>query len=450
MKRYLYTLFIIAMFNATPSRAEVFTLEQCKEAAVKNNRKLQNARMEIEASSEQEKEIRAKYYPQISLNLLAFHAFDKIIKSDGVFPAEMAALAQINPAFAEMAGQPYSFKELDRGYTASLTAMIPLYAGGQITTGNKLAKIGSDVSRLQLGMSEKEVERKISENFWQVAQVKYNLQTIAKAEEQMDAVMQQVTNYVNAGVTTRNALLKVKLRKQELASNRLKAENAQRILLMLLAQQVGAESEGFDISVPSVDSVDFSQAIQQRDGAAARTELKLVSKNVEAQQLQVKMERGKLLPTVAVGLVGFHSDMGGFSGMVSKYAPTPMTNMLALATVSVPISDWWGGIHTIRRARIKLQQAENDYNEAMEKLHIETESAWLNVTESYKQIEIAKSSVEEAEENYRMSLNLYNAGKETITDLLSAETLLRQSKDQLSCAVADYYIRLADYQYKVK
>jgi outer membrane protein TolC len=58
--------------------------------------------------------------------------------------------------------------------------------------------------------------------------------------------------------------------------------------------------------------------------------------------------------------------------------------------------------------------------------------------------------VEEAAENLRMSTDQYNAGTETISDLLDAETLNRQARNQLSEAMATYQIRLADYLRKTR
>lgn len=81
---------------------------------------------------------------------------------------------------------------------------------------------------------------------------------------------------------------------------------------------------------------------------------------------------------------------------------------------------------------------------------IDIESAWSNLQEAYQQIKIAQASVEEAKENFRMSSDQYNIGKETLTDLLDAETLNRQACNNLSSAIAIYNIRYADYQRKVR
>ena len=327
--------------------------------------------------------------------------------------------------------------------------MEPLYAGGQITAGNKLAKVQEEVMYLQRALTEKDVLQKVTENYWQIATIKYNLQTIEAAEKQIDAVLKQVQDYVNAGVTTRNAVLQVKLRKQELASNKLKLENGQHVLLLLLAQQIGMANQNIDIDSNAITEVQLPAMADSQTAAAAREELQLAGKGVEAQQLQIKMERGKNLPTLAVGVMGYHTGFGGLSDTAKSYMKTTQTNALGLATLSIPISNWWGGSKAIKRQKIKLQQAQNTYQDAQEQLRIDIESAWSNLTEAYKQIDIAKASVEEAEENLRMSSDQYKMGTETITNLLDAETLNRQAQDQLSSALATYQIRLADYQRKI-
>ena len=263
------------------------TLQQCLDAARENNRELQNAALNISIASEQKKEAYTKYYPKISANVLAFQAFDKMIKGDGTIPAEIAIL---NNNLAQLVGQPYSYSELSRGYNATLSVVEPLYAGGQIHAGNRLAQIQKDVYTLQHSLKEKDVLQKVTENYWKIATVKYNLNTLDAADKQIKAVYDQVDQFVKAGVTTRNDLIKVRLRQQELASNRLKLENAEKILKLLLAQQIGITGKEFDIDTmqlreqnPQAVFVSPEQAVNQRE------ELQLAQKGVEAQEQQISL-----------------------------------------------------------------------------------------------------------------------------------------------------------------
>lgn len=449
MKHFILIHLIYILALSANAQTQL-TLEQCLASAKVHNRTLQNAALDIQASSEQRKEAFTNYFPQISANVMAFQAFDKVVKNDGIIPQEIAVLGE---QFYPLIGQPYSIRELNKGYTATMSIMQPIFAGGKILNGNKLARIQEDVNILQHQLKEKDVMQKVTENYWQIAVVKYNLQTIDAAQRQLEEVHRQVELFVSTGVATRNNILKVNLALKELESNRIRLQNADRLLRLLLAQQIGMVNEDIDIVLPNEDESVISPEqvhITSIDAAAKRTEVQMASKGVEAQRLQIRMERADLLPTLAVGLMGYHSGFGGFSEEAKPYITKNMTNALVMGTLSIPISKWWGGSHAIRRQKIKLQQSQNTLIEAREMLQIDIESAWINLTEAYKQIEIAESTVAESAENLRMSTDQYRVGKETLSDLLDAETMHRKSQDLLSQARATYQIRLADYLRKTR
>lgn len=173
----------LALLNLMPLTGQTtLTLDEATLLAIQNNRTLRNAALDMQMAGEQKREAYTQYFPKISASMLAFYSFDELVKGDGVIPQEIALLGA---QFAPMVGQPFSYNELDRGYTASLSIMQPLYAGGQIRTGNKLADIQRDAMRLQLEMKEKDVVTRVTDAYWQIAQVQYNLQTLDAADRQM-------------------------------------------------------------------------------------------------------------------------------------------------------------------------------------------------------------------------------------------------------------------------
>lgn len=449
MKHFLITACVL--FATSLSAQTVLTLDECLDRAARYNRDLQSAALKVKQSREQNLEAKANRLPQISANVMAFQAFDKMVKSDGTYPEELGMLAEVNPAFGQMVGQPYSIHEMNRAYGVTASVIEPIYVGGKITAGVKLTSLQHDVAVLQEQLQTKEVAQKVTENFWNIAAQKYRLRTLDAAQKQLEAVYNQVDLFVKAGVTTRNQLLQVKLRQQELASNRLKVENGEKLLLLLLAQQIGlVDVPDFDIALPP-DSVAANLPVHadSRTAAMQREEAQLAAKNVEAQQLQVKLKRADMLPTLSIGLMGYHTGLGGFSDNAKRFVPTHMTNALALATLSVPISEWWGkSKHSVKGQRIAAEQAEVERLAAQEQLAIDVESAWLNLVEAHKQIDIARASQEEANENFRMNREQHRMGTTTLPDLLDAETLQRQAADDYAVAVATYQIRLADYRRK--
>ena len=99
-------------------------------------------------------------------------------------------------------------------------------------------RLGDGKVKRYVQFQEHELEQKIIENYWQIAAVKYNLTTLDAADRQVGEVYRQVEQFLNAGLCNQNDLLRVKLRQQELASQRLRLNNAQHVLLLLLAQQI--------------------------------------------------------------------------------------------------------------------------------------------------------------------------------------------------------------------
>ena len=147
------------------------------------------------------------------------------------------------------------------------------------------------------------------------------------------------------------------------------------------------------------------------------------------------MERGKRLPTVGIG--------AGY--LYYNVTDKSVDDGMVFAQVSVPVSEWWGGAHALKKARIREQQAENNRLQVREMLAVEIERTWSEVQESYAQILLMRRSVESSAENLRQNRNFYKAGTAPLTDLLDAETLYTQSRNDLTSACASYRTALAKY-----
>jgi outer membrane protein TolC len=115
------------------------------------------------------------------------------------------------------------------------------------------------------------------------------------------------------------------------------------------------------------------------------------------------MEIGKNLPTVAIG-AGYtymKADLGMQTEMKKNMG-------MALATVSVPISGWWGGSHAIKKKKLELRAAENTQKENAGLLLLQMQRLADELNEAYGQVLIAQKSISVAQENARLSENSYN------------------------------------------
>ena len=401
-------LFLLLCMAAAPGLSQTLTLDECRAAAEEHNRTLKTSRLDLDAALQARREAFTTYFPQVSA-------------SGGVFQAQHG-LVQADFAIPQMGSLPLSL--VKRGILGSVTAVQPLFAGLKIVSGNKLARLGEEVAQLQLQKTAAEVRERTDTYFWQVVSLRDNLSTIEAVERQLAEIHRQVALSIKAGLVTTNDLLRVELRRQEVASNRLKVENGLKVSKMLLAQHIGADWHTFDIAASDFGEPEAPAAyyVPVDEALDRRAEYLLSEKNVEAQKYRKRMERGKRLPTVAVG-----------------------AGYLYYNVTDKDVDDGMVFAHALKKARIDEMQAENDRLEAREMLAVEIERTWSEVQEAHAQILLMQRSVASATENLRQNRNFYDAGTATLTDLLDAETLYTQSRNNLTSAYAAYHTSLAKY-----
>lgn len=109
------------------------------------------------------------------------------------------------------------------------------------------------------------------------------------------------------------------------------------------------------------------------------------------------MERGKALPTVAVGA----------SLLYQNLLDDDAVNGVLFATVTVPISDWWSNSYSTAKFDLKAQKAAIDEAENKNLIKVDIEAKWNSLNESYKQIEISRDAVSQAEENLRIQRDFF-------------------------------------------
>jgi len=327
---------------------------------------------------------------------------------------------------------------MKNGTIAGVQAVQPVFAGGQIINGNKLAKVGEDVSRLQLQLSENEVEKTAEQYFWQLASLQEKMKTINAADALLADIYKDVDVAVRAGVALRNDLLRVQLRQNEIASQRLKLQNGLSLVRLLLSQYCGLRDTSFVITYQT-DLVQQISSLQGTETLVNLPEYQLLGKQVEATALQQKMAVGQNLPSIAIG--------AGYN--YHNLLDNDHTFGMLFATMSIPISDWWGGSHAIKRKKIEHQNAQEQLADNAQLLQIRMQNAWNNVEESYQQLQLAQRSIEQAEENLRLNRNYYNAGTSKMSDLLEAQMLFQQACDKRTDAFADYQNKLLEYRQSV-
>lgn len=422
---------LAASAQETPSDT-ILSLEQCTDLAVRYNSSLKNARNNTDMASLTRKEAFTKYFPEISAMGMGFMANHGMMQYDIDLPL-----------LQQMGIGPLSLSLLKKGKAAGVQALQPIFMGGQIVNGNRLAELGVAVAKLQQSQTEKEVRLTTEKYFWQLATLKSTRLTLLSAIQMLDTLSAQVNVAVEAGVTMRNDLLKVDLKRNEYRSSLVDLDNGIKLCRMLLSQYIGADFEkpiNIDAPVPeTIPDTPYDVYVNPADAVFQTVPYQLLQSNVKAKNLAVKMETGKNLPQIAAGAGWYYHDL---------LEQNHNFGALQLA-INIPISSWWGGSYSMKHKKLELENAKNELADNSQLLQLNMTNKWDEVTAAHRKMEIAVQSIAQSAENLRLNKLYYEAGTVTITDLLEAETLHRQSLDDYSAAFGNFRTAIAEYKYAI-
>lgn len=434
-------LFAIAVAVSLSGRAQaVYTLDSCKAMAVRDNLTVQNQRLAVEAARQQKMEVFTKFFPTVSAMGTGFWLTNSMVDMD--YDLGKLQIPFFSPVMISIDLPSIPMQMINGGVMGGVTAVQPIFAGLRIVRGNQLAKLGYDAAQLQLKMSENEIDTQVETYFWKIVTLKEKQKLLQALDRQLEQISGDVDAAVAAGVINRNDLLQVELKRKELESGRLKVENGIRVCKMMLRQYARIPEKNFEIQYDTLVLPESPETYYMESEAAAglRVEAQLLDMQVKAAELQTQMEIGKHLPQVAVGAgySAYHMDVDQYNTSSNHFG-------MVFGTVSVPITDWWGGAHAIKRYRINEQIARNEREQNMRLLEVQTEQAWNELFEAYQQMLIARKSVQLSEENLRLQSDYYEAGTATLSDFISAQSMLQQSYDGFTEAYSDYQLKLSLY-----
>lgn len=418
MKRIIIYISLIALlcFNQL-SAQKVLSIDDCKQLALQNNAKSKNSKLEIEAAGQTKKSAFTNYFPSVSAGGLAYKA---------------------DSGLMEIGFGGASIELLKKGTFGYINVVQPVFAGGRIVNGNKLAGLGVEVSELQNKMARNEISLTTEEQYRQIVSLDEKYKTIGKYEEMLNSVLRQVEDAFKSGIATKNDVLKVKLKLSELLLNKSKLENGKKLAAMAFCQYIGIPYEtGIIYSDPmNITDKPENSYIENSVALHNRNEYHLLEKSVEAEKLQTRLKLGEYLPQAAIGV----------SGMYQKIDEgKDMTLGMIFGTVSIPISGWWGGSHELQERSIKEDIAKNNFKNNSELLLLQMEKSWQDLSDAYKQYLLGLQSVEQAEENLKVNNDSYKNGLSTISDLLEAQALYQQMQDQMTDAKTNYLIKRTSY-----
>ena len=416
------------------------SVKECIDLALENNFELKNSRLEIDKARAVKKEAQTAYLPTVTAQAAAFEALNPMIDF-GIDDIDNAQLRQVlYSLYAEYGAtlglqKEYSFAK--NGVILNATAMEPIYAGGRIRTGNRLAKLGIEATEYQSMMKADEVRLQTECLYWQIVALEEKNATLDQLDRLLDTLDKDLAGAIEAGLAMPTDQYKLRVKQNESQLNRKKLNDGITLLKMALAQCIGADWQVLSLTDTlglETNPAAFFQV--SSEAVAQRNESHLLDLSLQAEALKKRMTLGETLPSLMLGGgVNWHTLLGD-----------ARPNAMAFAMLQVPITDWHKTLFKLKSHDFDAEMAENTRRDLTEKMGMQTDQAWFNLEQSWLRIRMAETALTDAEANLKTTQDYYDAGLVALSDLLEAQTLLKQGRDELTDSRVEYRVNLATYR----
>ena len=437
--RFWATVLLSFLAVASATGQSRLSLEECIELAKENNSSLAAVKSSVEAALYDFKSVRGNFYPQFSLSGMGLYSTSKgsIAIPGGNLPV-MGATGAPTGSFAYFPGIELDYN-VDWLFGAAVSLRQPLYMGGKVRSGYRMAKYASEIAGQSIRVEEAEIVVKTSRAYMDLVKANELKKVAEKYNALVTNLLKEVQSGYKNGILSKNDLLKVEVRLNESLLAVRRAENGIRLASMNLCHLTGRRL-GERIEV-SEEIPPFPEEIAADADISARPEFMMLEKKSEIARQQVKMARSESLPQLA--LLGSYGYMHGFKlNDKNFFGDWGFTAGIGL---SIPIFHFGTKANKVKAARARYEQTLSQERESNELMELEITLAANNLDEALLERELAEISLRTATESLRMSESQYRAGAERLSDLLEAQLMWQQAEQRQIEARINGYVRWVEY-----
>ena len=478
MRRLLGFILLSGMAQ-TVGAQRLLNLDSCRAMALRNNKQMSISRVKQEIAANVRKSARTKYLPHISalggyeytskevsilnddqkeaLNSMGSNLKNGIVSSVGPYAQILPAALQQRlgtdltnlASFLDLGGQNIvnAFRTDTRNLWAGAILLTqPVFMGGAIVAMNKLADAGEELAANSAEAKRQATLYHIDQAYWQVVSLRHKQKL---AQGYLDLVKKldgDVQKMIKEGVATRSDGLSVSVKVNEAEMAMLKVSDGLTLSKMLLCQLCGipvdeqivlAEEETDNLETVEVTpQADFQQAVENRP------ELKMLQNMVDMGKQTTNILKAGNLPQVLLTGGYMVSNPNVFNGFEKKFAGVWNVGVL----VRVPIWNWGDVAYKVRAAKGATTIATLQKEEAREKIELQVNQSAFQVSEANKKLEMAKASIERANENLRTANLGFSEGVISSTTVMEAQTAWLQAQSQKIDAEIDVKLSQVNLQ----
>ena len=426
---------LVSVFSSALFAQSTLSVKESVQFAVKNSPILQKAKLETRKSLEQIREYKSTGLPQVNASL--------------GFTYNLKLPTQLIPNFFQ--GKPDELVPVQFGTDLNTTAgaeVNQLLYSQQYWVGIKAIKA--------VGNFNSTVELKTEEDVaYNVVKLYYQVQTISKQKDLIEANLQQVGGLLKAtDLQYKNGLAK-KLDVDQLRVNLITLQT--QLQNLELNYEQGLQALKFAMSMPQESQLVLSDTLSEvvmpnvdptylEASYQNKLDLTLLDQQTTLQQLNADQLRATSWPTLrAFGNYNFQGQGNGF-GELGKDQNWFSFSAVGL-NVNIPIFDGFYRKSKVEQVKIDMLKIAEDRKQTMQSLQLQHSQAKQQVLSYWNTLNALRENRKVAEEVYNVTQKRYKEGVANVTEVLVAERTMREVQSNFLANLLQYQLAKVDLDY---
>jgi outer membrane protein len=419
----------IVLFSATTAaQSKTLTVEEAIAIGLENSKSLHSSLMKSDYADAKAGEMSAVLYPTLKAQL-SYQNLSNIPPAAVELPAGL-----LGPRPTSITISPVILNN----YTAKATVQQPLFTGWRLRSVANSAEYSANAAHGDYEKDKQQLLYDIKAAYWNVYRADEMKRLADENVAQMTQHLDDIQNMFDQGMATTNEVLKTKVQLSNAKVLKSDADNNVQLAMISFNSTVGLPLEteisiGSTLTPRSKVFPDLDTLL--RTAFTDRPDIQSMEWRLKSAESGITAARSGWMPQLY--LVGDY------------YYARPNQRIFPAQEVfkdtwDIGVNlqfDIWNNLTTMHQtdeAKAQYAQTEDSYAMLKDGITLDVTQSYLNFNQAKKRIDLARLSVDQANENLRVTGEKFKAELTTNSELLDAEVALLQAKVQLVQSMVDY------------
>jgi outer membrane protein TolC len=424
----LICISLVHQGNAQEKRR--LTLEESLKIGLENSKTLHSSKMKIISAEAQLSLANAGGLPSLAL---------------GANYTRLSNVAPYTISIPDFGTYTLSPTVLDN-YTAKVSLQQPLFTGFKISSNSELAKNNSLAAAQDYSKDEQDVIYNIKNAYWSLFLAGKIKQAVDENVQQMKAHLEDIQNFFKQGLATKNEVLKVEVQLSEAQLSQIDAKNSVKLAAVNFDNVINIPlSTDIDVQENAeVENDNIGDIDQLIDKAMKnRPDLKSLEYKLSASKNGITLAQSGWYPQIVLGgEYDYEKPNSRILPLMDRFNGTWAVQI----GLTYTLWDWNSTKAQTTQAESQYEQTKDSYGTLKDAVTLDVTQNYYNLIKAKETVLVTEQTVNQADENYRVTDDRFKQGLTLNSELLDAEVALVQAKTNYAQSIADYEIAKAQIE----